>query len=89
MYKGTCKCNPSQYIGQTKRRAVERFREHRYSIYPSSDKTIGQHFSSSGHKIADLQIIPFEQIRSKNPWIRLSREKFYIRKLEPRLNRIV
>ena len=61
----------------------------RYSMYPSSDKSIGQHFSSSGHKIADLQIIPFEQIRSKNPWIRLSREKFYIRKLEPRLNRIV
>ena len=84
---GTCKCNPPQYIGQTSRKAVDRFREHKNSIDPNSVKTIGQHFSSSGHKISDLQMIPFEQIRSNNPWIRLSREKFYIRKLEPTLNR--
>ena len=63
----TCKWKPPQYIGHTKCRAVERFCEHRYLIYPSSDKTIGQYFLTSGHKIADLQMIPFEEIRSKNP----------------------
>ena len=35
----------------------------------SSDKTIGQYFLSSGHKIAYLQMIPFEEIRSKTSHI--------------------
>ncbi len=34
-----------------------------------------------------LHFIPFEQNKIDNPWARLAREKFYIRKLEPILNR--
>ena len=31
-------------------------------------------------------MIPFEQVRSKDPWILFSREKYYIRKFDPVLN---
>ena len=34
-----------------------------------------------------LQFVPFEQLKSENPWIRLAREKIYIRKFESLLNR--
>lgn len=83
---GTCKSHP-QYIGQTGRKAVDRFREHKNSIEPNSVKTVGQHFSQNGHNPCHLQFVPFEQLKSNNPWIRLAREKFYIRKFEPLLNR--
>ena len=83
---GNCKTHP-QYIGQTGRKAVDRFREHRNSIEPNSVKTVGQHFSQNGHNPCHLQFIPFEQLKSENPWIRLAREKFYIRKFESLLNR--
>ena len=83
---GNCKTHP-QYIGQTGRKAVKRFSEHKNSISPNSITAVGQHFSESGHNFSHLQFIPFEQIKSNNPWVRLAREKFYIRKLEPLLNR--
>ena len=83
--EGNCKSKP-QYIGQTKRRVCDRFSEHKNSIKKDSNKPVGKHFSIPGHQQCDLQIIPFEEIRSKNPFVRLSREKFYIRKLNPELN---
>ena len=83
---GNCKTHP-QYIGQTGRKAVKRFSEHKNSISPNAITAVGQHFSESGHNFSHLQFIPFEQIKSNNPWVRLAREKFYIRKLEPLLNR--
>jgi hypothetical protein len=83
---GSCTSHP-QYIGQTGRKAVDRFREHKNSIDPNSTKVVGQHFSQSGHNPCNLQLVPFEQVKGKNPWIRLSREKYFIRKLEPTLNR--
>lgn len=83
---GKCKEHP-QYIGQTGRKAVKRFAEHKNSISPNAITSVGQHFSESGHNFSHLQFIPFEQIKSNNPWVRLAREKFYIRKLESVLNR--
>ena len=35
----------------------------------------------------NFQIVPFEQVKSSNPWIRISREKFYIIKFNPSLNK--
>ena len=48
---------------------------------------VGTHFSQDNHKLNNFQIVPFEQLRSSNLWIRISREKFYIRKINPSLNK--
>ena len=80
-----CKFKP-QYIGMTKRRVSDRFNEHKYSINPESTKTVGIHFSATHHSPNNFEMIPFEQVRSKDPWILLSREKYYIRKFDPVLN---
>ena len=82
---GDCKSKP-QYIGQTSRRVCDRFSEHRNSIKQDSQKPVGKHFASKGHKQCDMQIIPFEEIKSKDPWVRLCRERYYIRQLNPKLN---
>ena len=59
----------------TKRRVSDRFNEHKYSINPESTKTVGIHFSATHHSPNNFEMIPFEQVRSKDPWILLSREK--------------
>ena len=85
-----CKEKP-QYIGETGRRACDRFQEHRGSITnPSQSNTtkpVGAHFQLPGHSINDLQIVPIEKVRSANPWIRKAREQFYIRKFDTILNK--
>ena len=92
IYCITCKkqdkiCNSKpQYIGQTSRRIFERFNEHRSSVKPESKKAVGAHFSSNGHTVNDMEIVPLECVRSDNPWIRISREKYYINEFEPFLN---
>jgi len=70
----------------TKRRVCDRFNEHKFSIKPNSTKTVGIHFSSTHHSPNNFEMIPIEQVRSKDPWILLSREKYYIRKFDPVLN---
>ena len=83
---GSCKTAP-QYIGETGRRICDRFNEHKASIKENATKVIGQHFSSTGHVTSDMQIIPIECIKSSDPWIRIAREKFYIRKFNAALNK--
>ena len=73
-------------ICQNSRRIFERFNEHRSSVKPESKKAVGAHFSSNGHTVNDMEIVPLECVRSDNPWIRISREKYYINKFEPFLN---
>ena len=75
-----------QYIGQTSRYIFERFNEHKNSVKPDSKKAVGAHFSSIGHSVNDMEILPLEYVKSNDPWIRLSREKYYINKFEPLLN---
>ena len=75
-----------QYIGQTSRYIFERFNEHKSSVKPDSKKAVGAHFSSIGHSVNDMEILPLEYVKSNDPWIRLSREKYYINKFEPLLN---
>ena len=81
-----CSSKP-QYIGETGRMIASRFNEHRSSVKPGSKTSIGKHFSEDGHSSCNMKIIPFEQIRSTDPWVRVSREKFYIRKFDAALNR--
>lgn len=83
---GGCKSRP-QYIGETGRKVADRFNEHFSSIKPNSLKSIGQHFSTNAHSSADLSIVAIEQIRSSDPWIRVVREKFYIKRFDAILNK--
>ena len=80
-----CKNKP-QYIGQTSRRVFERFNEHKASVKPNSKKAVGSHFSSNGHNVNDMEIVPLEYVTSNDPWIRMSREKYFINKFDPLLN---
>ena len=66
---------------------VDRFREHKSLIVCKDKNVVGTHFSQDNHELNNFQIVPFEQVRSSNPWIRISREKFYIRKFNPSLNK--
>ena len=83
----SCAVNKPQYVGQTSRPIVDRFREHKSSIVCKDKNVVGTHFSQDNHELNNFQIVPFEQVRSSNPWIRISREKFYIRKFNPSLNK--
>ena len=83
----SCAKNKPQYVGQTSRPIVDRFREHKSSIVCKDKNVVGTHFSQNDHDLNNFQIVPFEQVRSSNPWIRISREKFFIRKINPSLNK--
>lgn len=91
IYCITCqKCNEhQQYIGETGRRLCDRFLEHRGSVNnANTTKTVGLHYQEQGHSTSDMQIVAFEHLRSSDPWIRKVREKFYIKKFDPILNRL-
>ena len=83
---GPCSNFKPQYIGETSRMVSRRFNEHFSSIKPDSSKAVGKHFSENGHKAKDLSIIPIERILSKDPWIRIAREKHFIKKFDASLN---
>ena len=58
VYCITCKRCGIQYVGQTKRRLMDRFQDHFYKIgrnVPNSD--IGAHFNSNGHGIRGCENI--------------------------------
>ena len=82
---GLCKFKP-QYVGMTKRRICDRFNEHKFSINSKSTNTVGIHFSATNHSPNNFEMVPIEQVYSNDPWILLSREKYYIRKFDPVLN---
>ena len=89
IYKLTCKhknCKHFVYIGETKRRLKDRFREHRGSIRNKLDSAIGNHFNLPGHSIADLVVEGIEKVISKDPKrieeLRKIRESYWINKYD-------
>ena len=40
----------------------------------------------TNHSPNNFEMVPIEQVYSNDPWILLSREKYYIRKFDPVLN---
>ena len=90
------RCN-KQYIGETKRQLKERFNEHRRpvdkQVIPNNSKltAVSEHFLSPNHSASDIQLIPFELIKSNCHDVRKAREAHLIHKgqtLEPKgLNR--
>ena len=79
IYKGTCSCNES-YIGETKRNAEIRWKEH---CSNKGNSEVGEHLlKNSGHKIT-------WEIISKAPNSTKKRkilETYYIRKFKPTIN---
>lgn len=68
------------YIGETKRRLADRFREHLRAIrIHDGTSEVGLHFSSGGHNIDDAVVTALKQFRSDLP--RKTFETFLIRKL--------
>jgi hypothetical protein len=64
-----------QYIGETKRRLLDRFNEHRRSVdepnIKSKPTTVSGHFlSNPNHSKAGIQLIPLELINSPRDSIR-------------------
>ena len=84
IYKLGCKkCKNFLYIGETARRLCDRFQEHRgYVTQRVLSQPTGEHFNSKGHSIADLTVQGIEHIKSSDPFIRKTREAFWIQKYD-------
>ena len=81
IYKLWCRrCAHWVYIGETERRAKDRFYEHRSCVTQKKlDTPAGKHFNLPKHKKSDMGMVPFERVRpSNNPDVRKIREKLWI-----------
>ena len=81
IYKLGCKkCNNFLYIGETSRRVVDRFYQHKgYVTQKKLDQPTGRHFNLPGHNVTDLFIIPIEHVLPEgDAFIRKTREKMWI-----------
>ena len=81
IYKLSCnKCNSFLYIGETSRRACDRFQEHRgYINQKNLSQPAGEHFNLPGHSSTDLRIQVIEEVKSTDPFVRKTRETFWIK----------
>ena len=81
---GVCPDLP-QYGGETGQEAVKRFTEHHASVTNNCQlntvKPVGQHFRLPGHSVSDISFVPVEKIYSNNVFVRKSREKLMINRL--------
>ena len=87
IYEGHCQkrdktCpNGAQYIGESGKRAVDRFVGHKGTIcQPGQAQTtapVGVHFRSPGHSLSDFVFVPFEKCYSSDQ-VRKARESMYI-----------
>ena len=48
--------------------------------HSATNTPVGQHFRSVGHSHTDIQVTPFETIKTKNPFVRKAREAYLIDK---------
>ena len=79
-----------QYIGETKRRLIDRFNEHRRPVdkltNSSKPTTVSEHFFCNNHNATDMQLIPLERVKSNRDSVRRAREAYLIERgqiLEP------
>ena len=70
-----------QYVGETGKKAVERFCGHRDTIrqqcHAQSTAPVAVHFRQPGHHLSDFVFTPFEKCHS-NSLVRKARESMYI-----------
>ena len=84
LYVISCKKCKKQYLGQSKRSAEKRMVDHLNTVRNnnSTNTPVGVHFRSEQHSHADLTMIPVQRIFSKNPHVRLARERELINNLD-------
>ena len=82
MYLIQCNHCSKQYIGETKRRLKDRFKEHRRPVYNPSNiskpTTVSGHFLTNDHSANDITLIPLEFIKSNRDSVRKAREAYLI-----------
>ena len=83
IYRLTCKRCPQAefvYIGQTGRRACDRFQDHRgYITQGKLNQVAGEHFTRKGHTSMDIQMLPIERVLPRgDTTLREAREKIWI-----------
>ena len=68
IYCITCKHCSTQYVGQTKRRLMDRFQGHLYNITSRNVKnTIGHHFNQCGISDLEIHIVDFIHAHPESP----------------------
>ena len=79
---GHCLRRPGQYVGKVgdTRPCRQRCTEHRGAIRNHFDTGVGEHFNLPGHELADFNFLPFEKVRSRDPFVIETRESFWIEK---------
>ena len=94
IYELHCKKDSLPYIGETSKTAETRFVGHLNTIlqecHENKSTPVGQHFRLPGHSHTDIQVTPFEKIKTRNPSVRKAREAHLIDKhqlLERGLNK--
>ena len=70
------------YIGETKCRLKDRFKEHRRPVdkqtNSSKPTTVSKHFLCNNHNATDMQLIPLELVKSNRDSVRKAREAYLI-----------
>ena len=78
--------NSLPYIGELSKTAETRFVGHLNTIlqecHENTNTPVGQHFRLPGHSHTDIQVTPFEKVKTKNPFVRKAREAYLIDKHE-------
>ena len=79
---GPCLRRPAQYVGKVGATRACRVRctEHRGAARNRFDTAVGDHFNLPGHEVADFNFLPFEKVRSSDPFVIEARESFWIEK---------
>ena len=79
---GQCLRTPAQYVGKvgSSRPCRVRCTEHRGAVTHHFDTGVGEHFNLPGHDLADFNFLPFEKVRSRDPFEVEARESFWIEK---------
>ena len=85
IYKLECtQCPKFLYIGETSRRAKDRYYGHRSNILRKQlDTPAGHHFNLPKHNENMMRMLPIERVRpANNPFIRLTRESWWIKQYD-------
>ena len=77
---GQCLRKPGQYVGKVgdTRPCRQRCTEHRGAVRNHWDTGVGDHFNLPGHELAHFNFLPFEKVRSRDPFVIEARESFWI-----------
>ncbi|MCP4064406.1 MAG: GIY-YIG nuclease family protein, partial [Gammaproteobacteria bacterium] len=81
VYLISCRKCGIQYVGETKRKLAERFREHRRAVINGrSNIRIYQHFIENNHSVDDMSVEILQQF-TQHDNIRLKAETFWIKQV--------